>query len=65
MEAWLLSIKIAFEKKALKANITINSESMMKIIGMGIDLTRIFEYLLATGNLRSKTGKYTETMRRP
>ncbi|XP_060104185.1 DNA-directed RNA polymerase I subunit RPA2 [Heteronotia binoei] len=56
METWLQSVKIAFEKKAQKSNITINSESMMKIVGMGTDLTRMFEYLLATGNLRSKTG---------
>ncbi|XP_066467946.1 DNA-directed RNA polymerase I subunit RPA2 [Tiliqua scincoides] len=56
MEAWLQSVKMGFDKKAQKSNVTINSESMMKIVGMGTDLTRMLEYLLATGNLRSKTG---------
>nr|XP_056708651.1 DNA-directed RNA polymerase I subunit RPA2 [Euleptes europaea] len=56
MEAWLQSVKIALERKAQKTHLTINPESMMKIVGMGTDLTRLFEYLLATGNLRSKTG---------
>uniref|UniRef100_A0A6J0UTI0 DNA-directed RNA polymerase subunit beta n=1 Tax=Pogona vitticeps TaxID=103695 RepID=A0A6J0UTI0_9SAUR len=57
MEGWLQSIKIVLDKKAQKSNITtINSENMMKILGMGNDLTRLLEYLLATGNLRSKTG---------
>lgn len=57
MEAWLLSIKLALNKRAQKTNITINSENLMKLFSMGIDVTRPFEYLLATGNLRSKTGK--------
>lgn len=56
MEAWLQSIKIAFDKKAQKSHVTLNSENLMKIIGMCTDLTRLLEYLLATGNLRSKTG---------
>uniref|UniRef100_A0A8C3XKP9 DNA-directed RNA polymerase subunit beta n=1 Tax=Chelydra serpentina TaxID=8475 RepID=A0A8C3XKP9_CHESE len=56
MEAWLLSIKVALDKRSQKTNITINSENMMKLFSMGIDVTRPFEYLLATGNLRSKTG---------
>ncbi|XP_059576385.1 DNA-directed RNA polymerase I subunit RPA2 [Alligator mississippiensis] len=56
MEAWLLSIKLALNKRAQKTNITINSENLMKLFSMGIDVTRPFEYLLATGNLRSKTG---------
>ncbi|XP_006030355.1 DNA-directed RNA polymerase I subunit RPA2 [Alligator sinensis] len=56
MEAWLLSIKLALNKRAQKTNVTINSENLMKLFSMGIDVTRPFEYLLATGNLRSKTG---------
>uniref|UniRef100_A0A8C3FD96 DNA-directed RNA polymerase subunit beta n=1 Tax=Chrysemys picta bellii TaxID=8478 RepID=A0A8C3FD96_CHRPI len=56
MEAWLLSVKVALDKRSQKTNITINSENMMKLFSMGIDVTRPFEYLLATGNLRSKTG---------
>uniref|UniRef100_A0A8C8SUU6 DNA-directed RNA polymerase subunit beta n=1 Tax=Pelusios castaneus TaxID=367368 RepID=A0A8C8SUU6_9SAUR len=56
MEAWLLSVKVALDKRAQKTNITINSENMMKLFSMGIDVTRPIEHLLATGNLRSKTG---------
>lgn len=57
MEAWLVSIKIALDKKAQKTNVSINSENLMKIFNLGTDLTKPFEYLLATGNLRSKTGE--------
>ena len=57
MEAWLVSIKIALDKRAQKANVSINTENLMKIFSMGTDLTKPFEYLLATGNLRSKTGE--------
>lgn len=64
MEAWLVSVKMALEKKSQKSNVILNSESMMKIASMGADLTRMFEYLLGTGNLRSKTGRYTKTITR-
>lgn len=57
MEAWLVSIKIAIDKKAQKTNVSINTEHLMKIFTLGTDLTKPFEYLLATGNLRSKTGE--------
>nr|XP_033792439.1 DNA-directed RNA polymerase I subunit RPA2 [Geotrypetes seraphini] len=56
MEAWLLSVKIALDKRAQKSTVVINSENLMKIFHLGTDLTRPCEYLLATGNLRSKTG---------
>ncbi|XP_023573130.1 DNA-directed RNA polymerase I subunit RPA2 [Octodon degus] len=56
MEAWLVSVKIALDKRAQKTNVSMNTENLMKIFSMGGDLTRPFEYLLATGNLRSKTG---------
>ncbi|XP_026539934.1 DNA-directed RNA polymerase I subunit RPA2 [Notechis scutatus] len=56
METWLHSVKLALDKKAQRSNVTITSENMIKILGMGIDLTRMLEYLLATGNLRSKSG---------
>ncbi|MGH0147295.1 UNVERIFIED_CONTAM: hypothetical protein FKN15_010207 [Acipenser sinensis] len=56
METWLQSLKIALDKKMQKSNITLNVESLMKLFNMGLDVTRPFEYLLATGNLRSKTG---------
>lgn len=57
MEAWLVSIKIGLDKKAQKTNMSINTENLMKILNLGTDLTKPFEYLLATGNLRSKTGE--------
>lgn len=57
METWLHSVKLALDKKTQKSNITITSENMIKILGLGIDLTRVLEYLLATGNLRSKSGR--------
>lgn len=57
MENWLVSIKIALDKRAQKTNVSINNENLLKIFSMGSELTKPFEYLLATGNLRSKTGK--------
>lgn len=57
LEAWLASIKIAIDKKAQKTNVSLNTENLMKIFTLGTDLTKPFEYLLATGNLRSKTGE--------
>ncbi|XP_006005108.2 DNA-directed RNA polymerase I subunit RPA2 [Latimeria chalumnae] len=56
MENWLQSVKISLDKKAQKTNLTISTENLTKIFSMGADLTRPFEYLLATGNLRSKSG---------
>uniref|UniRef100_A0A2K5V5G1 DNA-directed RNA polymerase n=1 Tax=Macaca fascicularis TaxID=9541 RepID=A0A2K5V5G1_MACFA len=56
LEGWLVSIKIAFDKKAQKTNVSMNTDNLMRIFTMGIDLTKPFEYLFATGNLRSKTG---------
>ncbi|XP_013907832.1 PREDICTED: DNA-directed RNA polymerase I subunit RPA2 isoform X2 [Thamnophis sirtalis] len=56
METWLHSVKLALDKKAQRSNLTITSENMIKILGLGVDLTRMLEYLLATGNLRSKSG---------
>ncbi|XP_020390740.2 DNA-directed RNA polymerase I subunit RPA2 isoform X1 [Rhincodon typus] len=56
MEFWLQSTKLALDKKAQKGTIQINSENLMKVFNLVADLSRPFEYLLATGNLRSKTG---------
>uniref|UniRef100_A0A2K5D6W7 DNA-directed RNA polymerase subunit beta n=1 Tax=Aotus nancymaae TaxID=37293 RepID=A0A2K5D6W7_AOTNA len=56
LEGWLVSIKIAFDKKSQKTNVSMNTDNLMRIFTMGLDLTKPFEYLLATGNLRSKTG---------
>lgn len=62
MENWLVSIKIALDKRAQKTNVSINNENLLKIFSMGSELTKPFEYLLATGNLRSKTGKMKQAI---
>lgn len=62
MENWLVSIKIALDKRAQKTNVSINNENLLKIFSMGSELTKPFEYLLATGNLRSKTGKIKQAI---
>lgn len=56
MAAWLVSVKLAFEKKASRLNLAWSAETVMKIFNMGTDVTKSFEYLLATGNLSSKSG---------
>ncbi|XP_077342246.1 DNA-directed RNA polymerase I subunit RPA2 [Lithobates pipiens] len=56
MEGWLVATKLTLDKRAQKPNLVLNTESIMKIFGRTTDLTRACEYLLATGNLRSKTG---------
>lgn len=57
MEGWLVATKLTLDKRAQKPNLVLNTESIMKIFGRTTDLTQACEYLLATGNLRSKTGK--------
>ncbi|KAE8280355.1 DNA-directed RNA polymerase I subunit RPA2 [Larimichthys crocea] len=52
LAGWLVSVKLLFEKKCHR----LNTENVMKIFNLGTDLTRPFEYLLATGNLSSKSG---------
>lgn len=54
--AWLVSVKLALEKRGHRLTGDWTSEKMMKIFSMGTNLTKAFEYLLATGNLVSKTG---------
>ncbi|KAJ4948843.1 hypothetical protein JOQ06_020366, partial [Pogonophryne albipinna] len=56
MSAWLLSVKLSFEKRGSRLSAVWSAESVIKIFNMGTDLTKPFEYLLATGNLSSKTG---------
>lgn len=56
LSAWLLTVKMALDKRGHKLSSGWTSETMMKIFNMGTDLTKAFEYLLATGNLVSKTG---------
>uniref|UniRef100_A0A8D0CRW2 DNA-directed RNA polymerase subunit beta n=1 Tax=Sander lucioperca TaxID=283035 RepID=A0A8D0CRW2_SANLU len=56
MAAWLLSVKLSFDKRGSRLSGRLSAENVMKIFNMGTDLTKPFEYLLATGNLTSKTG---------
>lgn len=51
------SVKFVLEKRAEKADVSINADSLVKAFSLATDFTKPFEYLLATGNLRSKTGK--------
>lgn len=57
MWVWLLSIKLAMVKRSnrLKGGWTV--ENIIKMFNMGSEVTKPFEYLLATGNLSSKTGQ--------
>uniref|UniRef100_A0A8B9VX25 DNA-directed RNA polymerase subunit beta n=1 Tax=Anas zonorhyncha TaxID=75864 RepID=A0A8B9VX25_9AVES len=56
LENWLQSVRFVLEKRTEKADININADSLIKAFSMTADVTKAFEYLLATGNLRSKTG---------
>ncbi|XP_061634769.1 DNA-directed RNA polymerase I subunit RPA2 [Phyllopteryx taeniolatus] len=56
MSAWLVSIKLAFEKRGSRLRGGWTSVNVMKMFNLGNDLTKYFEYLLATGNLSSKSG---------
>lgn len=56
MAAWLVSVKLACEKKATRLNLSWSADSVMKIFNMATDISKSFEYLLATGNLSSKSG---------
>ncbi|KAL7877999.1 hypothetical protein SRHO_G00046420 [Serrasalmus rhombeus] len=55
MTGWLVSVKLALDKKIQKGG-GLNTENLSKIFNLGTDLTKAFEYLLATGKLISKTG---------
>ncbi|XP_069625092.1 DNA-directed RNA polymerase I subunit RPA2 [Ranitomeya imitator] len=56
MEGWLLGAKLNLEKRGQKSNFVMNTENLMRIFSSTTDLTRSCEYLLATGNVRSKSG---------
>ncbi|KAM8738866.1 DNA-directed RNA polymerase I subunit RPA2 [Acanthopagrus schlegelii] len=56
LAAWLASVKLSFDKKGSRISGGWSAENVIKIFNMGTDLTKPFEYLLATGNLNSKTG---------
>lgn len=60
MAAWLVSVKLSFSKKGSRLT-GLSAENVMKIFNWGTDLTKPFEYLLATGNLVSKTGTVQTT----
>lgn len=51
----MVSVKLAFDKKGSKLSV-LTAENLMKMFNLGTDVTKPFEYMLATGNLISKTG---------
>ncbi|KAI7805723.1 DNA-directed RNA polymerase I subunit RPA2 [Triplophysa rosa] len=55
MEAWLMSVKLVLDKRAQKL-VGLSAENLLKAFTKASDLTKPFEYILATGNLQSKTG---------
>ncbi|XP_041646218.1 DNA-directed RNA polymerase I subunit RPA2 [Cheilinus undulatus] len=56
LSAWLVSVKLSIDKRFSRMSGGWTAENMMKIFNSGSDITKAFEYLLATGNLSSKTG---------
>lgn len=56
MEGWLLGVKMGLDKKAYKPSDALTTESLLRTFNRTSDLTSVFEYLLATGNARTKTG---------
>uniref|UniRef100_A0A7N8YA85 DNA-directed RNA polymerase subunit beta n=1 Tax=Mastacembelus armatus TaxID=205130 RepID=A0A7N8YA85_9TELE len=56
MAAWLVSVKLSFDKRGSRLSGVWSAENMIKLFNMGTDVTKPFEYLLATGNLNSRTG---------
>ncbi|XP_077463108.1 DNA-directed RNA polymerase I subunit RPA2 isoform X1 [Stigmatopora argus] len=56
MSAWLTSVQLTFEKRGGKVMGGWVPENIVKMFNKGTELTKPFEYLLATGNLSTKTG---------
>ncbi|XP_049584732.1 DNA-directed RNA polymerase I subunit RPA2 [Syngnathus scovelli] len=56
MWMWLLSVKAAVEKRVSHLKGGWTAENLIKMFNLGTDLSKPFEYMLATGNLSSKTG---------
>ncbi|XP_067277472.1 DNA-directed RNA polymerase I subunit RPA2 [Pseudorasbora parva] len=55
MTGWLGSVKQVLEKRSERSG-ELTTDSLTRHLNMTSDLTKPFEYLLATGNLLSKTG---------
>ncbi|XP_066535596.1 DNA-directed RNA polymerase I subunit RPA2 [Hoplias malabaricus] len=55
MTGWLVSVKLALDKRSQRVG-GLTTENIIRVFSMGTDLTKAFEYMLATGNLVSKTG---------
>uniref|UniRef100_A0A3Q3GCL8 DNA-directed RNA polymerase subunit beta n=1 Tax=Kryptolebias marmoratus TaxID=37003 RepID=A0A3Q3GCL8_KRYMA len=56
LTAWLVSVKLSFDKRGSKLSGGWSTENVIKMLNTGSDMSKAFEYLLATGNLHSKTG---------
>ena len=58
----MVSVKLSCDKRGSRLlSAGWSPENAMKIFNMGTDVTKAFEYLLATGNLNSKTGTSERT----
>lgn len=55
MAAWLIGAKLNLIKRGRKATVW-TTDNVMKVFHSTTALNKSFEYLLATGNLNSKTG---------
>ncbi|XP_077978209.1 DNA-directed RNA polymerase I subunit RPA2-like [Glandiceps talaboti] len=58
LESWLLSLRFAIDKMATSKGVTFELDSyvMSSALRKTIDVARAMEYLIATGNLQTKTG---------
>ena len=56
MTSWMVSVKLTMQKRAHRLTGIVSADHLAKCFNAGSDLTKPFEYLLATGNLTSKTG---------
>lgn len=55
MAGWLVSVKLAMDKRSEKLGV-LSMDTLTKTFNMATELTKAFEYMLATGKLQSKTG---------
>lgn len=55
MAGWLVSVKLSLDKRSHRVG-GLTSDNLAKIFNNGTDVTKAFEYMLATGNLVSKSG---------
>jgi hypothetical protein len=62
MASWLISVMLNMKKKR-KVTEELSSGSMMKMFLKATEITRAFEYFLATGTLVSRSGTAVQSWR--